>query len=107
MNLSLTRRHSALDLPAVPATEVARVIAVDSVDDALRTVAGRRRFVRREASDLLNGVRRDVDEVVLGPGVTATLDGAVGALGTDTLVDGHSVVDALLDIRLAVVGADR
>jgi hypothetical protein len=103
MNLSLTRRRTALDPPAVAPVEVARAIALDAVDAALRGAAGRRRFLRREADLLIGGVRREVDELLLGPGVIAALDGAVTALGTDDLVDGHRVVDALLDIRLAVV----
>jgi hypothetical protein len=107
MSLSLTRRRTTLDAPTVAPTEVARAIALDAVDAALRGVAGRRRFVHREATDLIDGVRRQVDEIVLGPGVIARLDGAVAGLGTDDLVDGRCVVDALLDIRLAVTNGGR
>jgi hypothetical protein len=107
MNLSLTRRRTALDPPTVAPGEVARVIALDAIDAALRHVAGRRRFLAREVSELIDGVRHDVDEIVLGPAVTATLDGAVVALGTDDLVDGRRVADALLDVRLAVVNGGR
>jgi hypothetical protein len=65
MSLSLTRRRTALDAPTVAPAEVARVIALDAVDAALRGATGRRRFLRREADAVIGGVRREVDELVL------------------------------------------
>jgi hypothetical protein len=101
MNRSLTRRHRDDPHPA-DTPEIARSRTVDAVDAALRRCAGRRRFTRSEATGVLDDVRAQVDEAVLGPAVLQALDRATTALGEDAIVDGDRVADALLDLRLMV-----
>jgi hypothetical protein len=98
----LTRRAAADDPLVVEAHGIARSLAVDAIDDALRCLAGRERFSAAEASRILTEVRLQVDEVVLGPTVTRVLDEAAAAIDRDTLVDAGRLTDALLDLRNAV-----
>lgn len=100
MNL-LARRHDPEPL-AVDTHEIAVSLAVDAVDDALVRLAGRERFGTAEAHRILEEVRAQVDEVVLGDAVTRTLDDATAAIDRDTLVDAARISDALLDVRLCV-----
>jgi hypothetical protein len=104
MNLTLTRRRNAA-APAPGRGELARTTAIDAVDAALRQVGRRRRFIRSEVSGILADVRDRVDEAELGTATTAALDAAVAGLGTDAVVDGRCVVDALLDIRTTLAPA--
>lgn len=99
MNL-LTRRHGDGDAVGVATDATARSLAVDAVDAALARCAGRKRFTDHEAAAIVGDVRAQVD--VLGPPATHALDDAVASLGTEALVDGGRLTDALLDLRLAL-----
>jgi hypothetical protein len=101
MGISLLRRNTALDPPTVAPAEVARILALDAVDAALQQVRGRRRLIRSEASGILRDLRARVESIVLGTETLRALDDALVSLGTDAVVDGRRVVDALLDVRLA------
>jgi len=90
------------DPSAVEPGEVLRAIGVDVVDAALRQIGGRRRFTHREAGDILDDVRAQIDEVGLGAATVRALDAAVAAVGTDPFVERRRLVDALLDVRHAV-----
>jgi hypothetical protein len=104
MSLSTSRRRTAGELPDLDIDMIAISVALDAVDAALRQVRHRRRLTRAEATALLGDVRRDVGELGRGPDATTALDGAVDLVCRESTVDARPVVDALLDVRLAVAG---
>jgi hypothetical protein len=102
--MSLLARHHGSDAPVAATDEIARSLAVDAVDDALRRTTGRGRFTAIEATRILDRVRAEVDETVLGPEATRALDDAAGVPGEDSLVEADRLTDSLLDLRLALRG---
>jgi hypothetical protein len=102
MHLSLNRRWSTERMPEVDVDVIARSIALDAADAGLRHLQHRRRLTHDEAVLIVGELRRNVDELVLGDEVAQALDTAALTVGEDHTVDAGRVVDAVLDVRLAV-----
>ena len=74
--------------------------ALTAVDTALSVVAGRELLTGQEALDIMRGIRTHLDSGEAG----ALLDEAIATYEHDSLIAGSKLVDALLDVRLALVG---
>ena len=76
--------------------------AVAAVDSALALAAARQVFTAAEARLLLTGVAEGLDGTPQGARVTALVRDALEAIRESMLVDRSRLVNALLDVRLAL-----
>ena len=77
-------------------------LAVELVDTALTFAARRPLFTRDEAVELLHGVLVKLDDPEIESALAPIVDGAETTYAAIRLVERASIVDSLLDMRLAL-----
>jgi hypothetical protein len=78
--------------------------ALAAVDDAMRAIGGRSVVTADEARQLLESITRSVAGTSDAEPVTRLAGDALDAIGESLLVERARLMDAMLDIRLAMTG---